>query len=67
MSASRMSSAEYFLQKTYRILCFLYFFLNVANAEMEVGKVENKQNDVKINPTIHYGGTHQLALLHLNL
>jgi hypothetical protein len=29
MSASRMSSAEYLLQKTYQILCFVFFF-NIA-------------------------------------
>ena len=48
MSASRMSSAEYLLQKTYQILCFVFFCILLKCCKSRkgaVGKVENKPNN----------------------
>ena len=48
MSASRMSLAEYLLQKTYQILCFGFFCILLKCCKSRngaVGKVGNKPND----------------------
>ena len=64
MSVSRMSSAEYLLQKTYQIICFLYSFEMLKKAKLNSGEstfVGNKTNDKNLlyqKPGEHYINVH---------